>query len=120
MNELFQKPVEELTADELREAHRILWGFLAANPLKSKVDFFDGFGIEHVPLNECYACVRAGIDSQVGDCDICPCIWQDGDEPVDWCLCGEYGKWLGARDLEHRREAALQVRDAWPEEQSNE
>jgi hypothetical protein len=134
MNELFTKPVKDLTIDELREGHRALWDFLAKNPRKEKEHFFENAGFDDIPLDFCYACALAKrtlmerrrkgmIRTRRSYCDYCPCVWHDRQgNAVDFCLYGEFGDWDGCSNESERSELAIKIRDAWPaaQEQSNE
>jgi hypothetical protein len=128
MNEIFQKPVKDLTEGELREAHRIFWDWLAEHPEATKYGFFNESGIEHVPAGHCYACIQSirnwrekhqdapRIPISTFKCDYCPCVWYNIDgQKAKSCFSGVYRIWLLITDFEKRSELARKIRDAWPE-----
>jgi hypothetical protein len=121
MRDILHMRPAELSLEELRECHRMLWDFLATHVNTGKVDFFKAHDIaepEHRPDNYCYACEAAEKIKAYGSgisCYYCPCIWPEVDSRLTGAPCERsyYGIW-GACLADHQ-EAAIKVRDAWPE-----
>ena len=109
----------KLTKKEAIKRHRELWGWLAENPMKDKLDW-PGWERYDVALNDCFLCEYA-LKSQKNDsnglsrCDYCPVEFDAiGDSPkgtVGYCLGGLFSRWDMATDPEERSRIALLIRD---------
>jgi hypothetical protein len=126
---LLQKPVKDMTLEEVRQAHRLLWGFLAENPEKGKRDFYAQIlqkngETDRVPFNWCYACEGANRRGKtdyvhLDVCDFCPCEWGVPvfqDKLEFHCNNGYYLLWRNTSG-DIRAAFAAKIRDAWPEEE---
>jgi hypothetical protein len=81
----------DMTFEELHQAHRELWGWLAETG-RSKGEW-PGWQTRDVPASLCYPCLAAQWARGMKNCHVCSCC------PVlEWggrsCGDGIYGKWL--------------------------
>lgn len=84
--------------------HRILWNWLATNPLSEKSDWpewtYNGGSIEEI-LSDCFACGYADIE-----CAKCPLVWPE----VRCCHSNKtyiFTQWDNSSDLKERSKLAL-------------
>lgn len=85
----------KLTKEEAIKNHRKMWGWLAENPMKDKLDW-PGWKRYDVALNDCFLCEYA-FESKKNDfnglsiCDYCPVEF----DAIEDCPKGTVGYCLG-------------------------
>jgi hypothetical protein len=116
-------PLKEMTPEDMRLAHWLMWNFLVKDKLCEKYNFFAVYGIKmgDVPHNTCYAC-EATL-RQDKSCSACPCSWPKcyGISSAlvyrTPCVQSYYGLWVTTNWIRGRSLLcagyARRVRDAW-------
>ena len=109
----------KLTKKEAIKRHRELWGWLAENPMKDKLDW-PGWERYDAPLNGCFLCEYA-LKSKKNDsnrlniCDYCPVEFKEtNDYPrgtFGYCLGGLFIRWLWTTNPKERSRLASLIRD---------
>lgn len=128
----------------MRRLHRLMWGWLVANPGKEKMDWrpwrrLDPGFAYHVRVfhSYCFACFACGHTASRPMCEHCAlepdasCLFKD--ERTDDCLRGLFSSWVDWTDSLHRHDdnpednlltreqkielitkRAVAIRDSWP------
>jgi hypothetical protein len=137
---LLEKSPFEMTPEELRECHVLMWEWLAETAMRSKRAYFfeNGLSLHEKELEYlCYACVLAAREAKekhgetdpfwkTHRCLYCPCKWSEKELPHAEqmyfpCECAQdssYQAWMAAicayhYDVSRVAKYALLVRDAW-------
>lgn len=101
----------KLTKKEAIKRHRELWGWLAENPMKDKLDW-PGWERYDAALNDCFLCEYTS--NKFSKCEHCP-VWfkENGFDrgTVPYCLGGLFYRWEVATNLEERKRLAALIRD---------
>ena len=94
--------------------HREMWRWLAKNPHKEKIDYFEEKSIKETPENLCYACEEAGYyaceepgfnyEEDDINCVKCPL-----DMKKIGCDGGLYDDWWREENLDKRAELAAKI-----------
>jgi hypothetical protein len=127
--DFLKKYPKDMSDAELREAHRLMWGYIARNSCFRKHAYFEFMHISEckIPHAGCYACQRVKnllkrLNMKICSsfCEYCPCNW--GIQPMFWtdnfwCMSKEstFDMWDANPDKMQRRKFAEQIRDSWPE-----
>jgi hypothetical protein len=141
MNLLEKSPLE-MTPEELRECHVLMWDWLAETAMRSKGAYFleNGLSLHEKELEcLCYACVLAVREAkekhgetdffwQTHKCMYCPCEWSEKElsqaeqkyHPCECMMDSPYLAWMAAThlfvpnyDVSRVKKFALLIRDAW-------
>lgn len=109
----------KLTKKEAIKRHRELWGWLAENPMKDKLDW-PGWERYDAALNGCFLCEYA-LKSKKNDsnrlniCDYCPVEFKEtNDYPrgtIGYCLGGLFIRWVWTTEPKKRSRIASLIRD---------
>lgn len=109
----------KLTKEETIQRHREMWGWLAENPMKDKLDW-PGWGEYGDIDGDCFLCEYA-FESKKNDfnglsiCDYCPVEFEEiKDYPkgtIGYCLGGLFSRWDRAIEPKERSRIASLIRD---------
>lgn len=98
-----------MTQINYEEEHRKLWNWLADHPEAEKDDYFDNWGHDSIPYNECFACEAALQEANCADagdfCSFCPL----GGESVVGCDSGLFDQWWKSVAPKTRRRLARKI-----------
>lgn len=108
------------TYEENREEHRKLWQWLADNPDKEKIEYFDEFVFPEYfkeEFNCCFACFESRDTDGDICCDMCPITWISDGHYNYSCevICSPYFEWRCTEIMAERTLLALIIKDLWPE-----
>jgi hypothetical protein len=102
----------KLTKKEAIKRHRELWGWLAENPMKDKLDW-PGWERYDAALNDCFLCEYTS--DKFSKCEHCPVVFEEiKDYPkgtIGYCLGGLFSQWDQAIEPKERSHIASLIRD---------
>jgi len=102
----------KLTKKEAIKRHRELWGWLAENPMKDKLDW-PGWERYDAALNDCFLCEYTS--DKFSKCEHCPVEFKETNGypkgTVGYCLGGLFSRWDRAIEPKERSRIASLIRD---------
>ena len=101
----------KLTKKEAIKRHRELWGWLAENPMKDKLDW-PGWERYDAALNDCFLCEYTS--DKFSKCEHCPVVFEENKYPkgtFGYCLGGLFSQWDQAIEPKERSHIASLIRD---------
>jgi len=113
----------KLTKKEAINRHRELWGWLAENPMKDKLDW-PGWNEHEYVKGDCFLCeysigkavamCKTFSESPAVMCDYCPVVFEENKYPkgtIGYCLGGLFSRWDRAIEPKERSRIASLIRD---------
>lgn len=104
----------KLTREEAIRLHRELWGWLAENPMKDKLDWPGWHEKFDNRKSDCFLCEYAGFDGVFSKCENCPVVFVENTYikgTIPYCLGGLFSQWYYASAPEERSRLAALIRD---------